>query len=169
RVAEELIFGADAVTTGAANDIQQATTIARNMVTKWGLSEKLGPLKYTEDEGEVFLGHSVTQSKHMSDDTAHLIDEEVRAIVTRNYDYAEDLLKSNEGKLHAMAQALLKYETIDRNQVQDIMDGRDPRPPAGWDDSTPTKPSGESDATGKSAEEEGSSSKGGIGGPASLH
>jgi cell division protease FtsH len=123
------------VTTGASNDIERATEIARNMVTKWGLSEKLGPLTYSEDDGEVFLGRSVTSHKQVSDVTVHTIDEEVRNIIDRNYVRAEALLKENEKKLHVMAKALMKYETIDQEQVKDIMEGREPRPPADWDDS----------------------------------
>jgi len=134
RIAEEIIFGAQNVTTGASNDIQRTTDLARNMVTKWGLSDNLGPLTYGEDEGEVFLGHSVTQHKNISAQTANKIDEEVRAIVTRNYERAESILKENLDKLHAMADALMKYETIDTEQINDIMAGREPRPPQDWDD-----------------------------------
>jgi cell division protease FtsH len=132
RIAEELIFGSQAVTTGAANDIQRATDIARNMVTKWGLSEKLGPLTYSEEEGEVFLGHAITQHKMVSDETAHIIDEEVRAIVERNYQRSRQILTDNLEKLHLMAEALIKYETIDGRQIDDIMAGRPPRPPQDW-------------------------------------
>ena len=113
RIAEELIFGADMVTTGASNDIERATLLARNMVTKWGLSEKLGPLTYSEEDGEVFLGHSVTQHKAISDETSHTIDEEIRSIVDKNYARSEKILKENEAILHTMAEALIKYETID--------------------------------------------------------
>jgi cell division protease FtsH len=134
RIAEELIFGADMVTTGASNDIERATLLARNMVTKWGLSEKLGPLTYSEEDGEVFLGHSVTQHKAVSDETAHAIDEEIRVFIDRNYERSEKLLKENEDKLHLMAEALIKYETIDADQIDDIMEGKVPRPPSGWDD-----------------------------------
>lgn len=132
RISEELIFGADRVTTGASNDIERATMIARNMVTKWGLSERLGPLMYGEDEGEVFLGRQVTQTKHLSDETAHAIDEEVRRIIDDNYQKARAILVDNNDKLHAMAAALVKYETIDEPQITDIMEGREPRPPADW-------------------------------------
>jgi cell division protease FtsH len=138
RIAEEMTLGADHVTTGASNDIERATEIARNMVTKWGLSERLGPLTYSEDDGEVFLGRSVTQHKQVSDVTVHTIDEEVRQIIDRNYLRAENLLKENEEKLHVMAKALMKYETIDMGQVKDIMEGREPKPPADWDDSDDT-------------------------------
>jgi len=134
RIAEELTLGKDHVTTGASNDIERATQIARNMVTKWGLSEKLGPLTYSEDEGEIFLGRSVTKHKEVSDETAHLIDEEIRVFIDRNYARAEKLLKQNMGKLHMMADALMKYETIDADQIDDIMAGKQPRDPEGWDD-----------------------------------
>ena len=134
RIAEALIFGADAVTTGASNDIQRATSIARSMVTKWGLSEKLGPLTYSEEDGEVFLGHSVTKHKEISDETARIIDSEIREVIDRNYMRAETILRENQDKLHQMADALLKYETLDTHQIDDIMEGRTPRPPSGWDD-----------------------------------
>lgn len=132
RVAEELIFGNEYVTTGASNDIQRATEIARNMVTKWGLSDRLGPLTYGEENGEVFLGHTVTQHKLMSDETAHVIDEEVRLLIDRNYKRAEQLLKDNIHLLHVMAEALIKYETLDSEQIDDIMTGKEPRPPKDW-------------------------------------
>jgi len=132
RIAEELIFGADAVTTGASNDIQRATEIARSMVTKWGLSERLGPLTYSEDEGEVFLGRSVTQHKTISDETVHTIDEEVRVIVDRNYERARKLLTEHKDKLHLMAETLIKYETIDAHQIDAIMAGKDVPPPRDW-------------------------------------
>ena len=134
RIAEELIFGADMVTTGASNDIERATELARNMVTKWGLSDRLGPLTYTEEDGEVFLGRSVTQHKAISDETAHTIDEEIRVFIDKNYERAETILKENLDKLHLMADALLKYETIDTNQIDDIMAGKPARKPSGWDD-----------------------------------
>jgi cell division protease FtsH len=142
RLAEELVFGTDKVTTGASNDIQRATEMARSMVTKWGLSEKLGPLTYSEEEGEVFLGHSVAQHKNVSDETAHIIDEEIRAVIDRNYDRARTILVENMDKLHAMAQALMKYETIDGDQIDDIMAGKDPRPPKDWSDQVPPSDSG---------------------------
>ncbi|AGA34768.1 Cell division protein FtsH [Thioalkalivibrio nitratireducens DSM 14787] len=137
RIAEELIFGVDRVTTGASNDIERATIIARNMVTKWGLSDRLGPLTYSEDENEVFLGRQVTQTKHMSDETAHAIDEEVRRIIDSSYERAQKILTGNLDKLHAMAQALVKYETIDEPQITDIMEGRTPRPPSDWKEDEP--------------------------------
>ncbi len=132
RVAEELIFGFDRVTTGASNDIEKATEIARNMVTKWGLSEKLGPLTYREDEGEVFLGRSVTQRKDVSDSTNTEIDSEVRRIIDAAYSLAKKTLQSNLEKLHVMAEALIKYETIDEKQIKEIMAGKEPSPPEGW-------------------------------------
>ncbi len=165
RIAEDLIFGGHSVTTGASNDIMRATEIARNMVTKWGLSERMGPLAYGEDEGEVFLGRSVTQHKALSDDTAHAIDEEIRAFIDRNYDRAEQILKDHLDKLHAMADALMKFETIDSDQIRDIMEGRDPRPPAGWDDDSSTKPGGGTGAESDKATEGESP----IGGPAGQH
>lgn len=134
RIAEELILGKDHVTTGASNDIERATQIARNMVTKWGLSEKLGPLTYSEDEGEIFLGRSITKHKEVSEVTAHLIDEEIRVFIDRSYARAEKILKKNMDKLHMMADALMKYETIDSVQIGDIMAGKQPRDPEGWDD-----------------------------------
>jgi cell division protease FtsH len=142
RIAEELTLGEEGVTTGASNDIERATEIARNMVTKWGLSSKLGPLSYSEDEGEVFLGRSVTQHKHMSDETAHAIDQEIRDVIDRNYQRAETILKENMDKLHAMAQALMKFETIDRKQIDAIMRGEEPPPPSGWSDDGESGPSG---------------------------
>jgi len=133
RAAEELIFGKDSVTTGASNDIEKATDIARKMVTKWGLSDKLGPLTYIEDEGEVFLGRSVTQHKQVSDITVKTIDEEVRRIIDQSYQDAADILKTNIKRLHKMAAALIKYETLDENQIGDIMKDKEPKPPEGWD------------------------------------
>ena len=132
RVAEELIFGADKVTTGASNDIERATKMARNMVTKWGLSDELGPIAYGEEDDEVFLGRSITQHKSVSDDTARKIDEVVRAILDRAYARTSQILRENIDKLHIMADALLLYETIDARQIDDIMNGRPPSPPAGW-------------------------------------
>ena len=140
RVAEELIFGPEAVTTGASNDIERATELARNMVTKWGLSDKLGPLTYSEETGEVFLGRSVTQHKQVSDVTAHAIDEEVRRVIECNYKTAREILTAALDKLHSMAEALIKYETIEEDQLKDIMAGRVPKPPSGWDDTMSHRP-----------------------------
>ena len=167
RIAEQLIFGPERVTTGASNDIQRATELARNMVTRWGLSDRLGPLSYGEDEGEVFLGHSVTQHKNISDDTAHAIDEEIRAIVERNYQRAEGLLTDNLEILHLMADALIKYETIDSDQITDIMAGKQPRPPADWDDSEPRAGGGKVVTEPQKAG--GSATGGKIGDPAGQH
>lgn len=139
RLAEELIFGPEAVTTGASNDIERATEIARNMVTKWGLSERLGPLAYGEDNGEVFLGKSVTQTKNVSDDTANAIDREIREVIDRNYTRAKNILIEKMDILHAMADALMKYETIDSEQLARLMRGEPPGPPENWTD--PNKPS----------------------------
>ncbi len=163
RIAEEMIHGFDGVTTGASNDIERATEIARNMVTKWGLSERLGPLTYSEDDGEVFLGRSVTQHKQVSDETAHTIDEEVRRIIDTNYVRAEQILNDNVDKLHVMAKALVKYETIGEAQIRDIMDGREPQPPEDWDE--PPMDTGRPDDKPKSE----SDVKGAIGGPAPEH
>lgn len=160
RLAEELIFGAEAVTTGASNDIERATDIARGMVTKWGLSEKMGPLAYSEEDGEVFLGHSVTQRKTVSDETAHLIDEEVREIINGNYERAKNILVDNLEKLHNMAKALIKYETINADQIDDIMEGKKPRPPEDWEDDEPG---------GTAVADASDEDTGPIGGPASLH
>ncbi|MFW9606382.1 MAG: ATP-dependent zinc metalloprotease FtsH, partial [Pseudomonas sp.] len=129
RLAEELIFGHEKVTNGAMGDISQATRIARTMVTQWGMSEKLGFLSYAEEEGEVFLGRSVGRSSHVSEETARLIDDEVKSIIDTNYADAERALHENIDKLHAMTQALMKFETIDAEQVDDIMQGREPREP----------------------------------------
>jgi len=154
RVAEELIFGADHVTTGASNDIERATKMARNMVTKWGLSEEMGPISYGDEEDEVFLGRSVTQTKSVSDDTARKIDEVVRSILDRAYARTQEILKANLDKLHMMAEALLAYETIDAAQIDAVMDGRRPGPPADWVKS------------GRSSKDEIMPTSGPLGGPA---
>ena len=132
RVAEELIFGTEHVTTGASNDIERATKMARNMVTKWGLSEEMGPIAYGDEEEEVFLGRSVSQTKSVSDDTARKIDEVVRTILNKAYSRTRTLLQDNIEKLHIMAEALLAYETIDATQIDAVMEGRRPGPPADW-------------------------------------
>ncbi|RWU23910.1 ATP-dependent zinc metalloprotease FtsH [Pseudomonas alkylphenolica] len=134
RIAEEMTLGFDGVTTGASNDIMRASQIARNMVTKWGLSEKLGPLMYAEEEGEVFLGRSAgSQHASVSGETAKLIDSEVRSIIDQCYATAKQILTDNRDKLDAMADALMKYETIDAEQIDDIMAGRTPREPRDWE------------------------------------
>ena len=132
RLAEEIIFGPENVTTGASNDIQRATEIARNMVTKWGLSERLGPLMYGADQGEVFLGHSVTKRQEISEDTANAIDEEIRAIIDRNYERARIILTERIKILHLMSDALIKYETIDAEQIEQLMKEEVPNPPKDW-------------------------------------
>ncbi|MFJ2289757.1 ATP-dependent zinc metalloprotease FtsH [Pseudomonas iridis] len=141
RIAEEMTLGFDGVTTGASNDIMRASQIARNMVTKWGLSEKLGPLMYAEEEGEVFLGRGGGgQAASFSGDTAKLIDSEVRSIIDQCYGTAKQILTDNRDKLDAMADALMKYETIDAEQIDDIMAGRTPREPRDWSGGTGTPP-----------------------------
>ena len=139
RLAEEIIYGKDKVSTGASNDIERATGIARNMVTQWGLSERLGAIMYGEDEGEVFLGRSVTRHKNVSDETAKLIDEEIKAIIDRNYSRARKILEENLDILHAMTAALVKYETIDEGQIDDLMARRPVREPEGWSEDGTSK------------------------------
>lgn len=166
RIAEELIYGKDSVTTGASNDIERATDIARNMVTKWGLSDRLGPLTYSEDEGEIFLGRSVTQHKNLGDDTARIIDEEIRSLIDTNYQRAETILKERLDVLHAMTNALMKYETIDVSQIDALMEGKDVPAPKDWvdmddDDDASSSPS--------EKKEKKDSGDGTIGGPAGQH
>ncbi|WP_296272177.1 ATP-dependent zinc metalloprotease FtsH [Pseudomonas sp. UBA6323] len=163
RIAEEMTLGFDGVTTGASNDIMRATQLAKNMVTKWGLSEKLGPLMYAEEEGEVFLGRSMgSQNSNVSGETAKQIDEEVRRIIDECYATAKKLLVENRDKLDAMAEALMKYETIDSEQIDDIMGGREPREPRGWDGG------GDSGAP-QAKVDEPSRPENPIGGPAAEH
>ena len=133
RIAEELEFGLECVTTGASNDIERATEIARNMVTKWGLSDKMGPITYGEEEGEIFLGHSIASHKMVSEETAAAIDGEVKVIIERNYRRAKRILQENRKQLKVMADALMTYETIDRKQIDDIMAGKKPRVPKSWE------------------------------------
>ena len=169
RIAEELVFGKERVTTGAQNDIKRATDIARGMVTKWGLSDKLGPLTYGEEEEEVFLGRSVTQHKNVSDETAHTIDEEIRSFIESNYKRAENILTERLDTLHMMAEALMKYETIDSDQIDDIMAGKKPKPPKDWgDDSEPKSGEGVDASSGSEIQKDGES-KGTIGDPAGQH
>jgi cell division protease FtsH len=165
RVAEELVYGVENVTTGASNDIERATQIARNMVTRWGLTEALGPLTYSEEEDEVFLGRSVTQHKHVSDETARKIDLEIRSIVDEAHKKAMDLVIANRDKLEIMTDALMKYETIDTKQIDQIMNGQIPDPPEGWDD--PNSGGGNA-AANKSDDDASDTTKEGssIGGPA---
>ena len=147
RVAEELIFGDDAVTTGASNDIERATDLARNMVTKWGLSDKMGPLAYGEEQQEVFLGKSASQNnKNISNETASSIDSEIRKIIDTQYSRATKLIKDNLDKMHLMADALMKYETIDVEQIDQIMKGKVPDAPDSWSDDD-NSPSGQSSDT----------------------
>ena len=163
RIAEEMTLGKDGVTTGASNDIQRATEIARNMVTKWGLSDKMGPLMYDEGDDEVFLGRSATQhNKAVSGETAKNIDEEVRRIVDECYATAERLLDENFDKLHIMAEALMKYETIDASQIDEIMEGRKPSEPSDWSDS-------DNGASTSSDSDDSAESTDPIGGPAGEH
>jgi cell division protease FtsH len=170
RIAEDIIFGWENVTTGASNDIERATELARNMVTRWGMSEKLGPLSYGEEEGEVFLGRSVTQHKSVSEETAHLIDEEIRSVTNRNYERAEKILKENEDILHTMADALMKYETIDKYQLDDLLDRKPVREPQGWDDTPPPASGDVADGdTDKDKEKDSKSTKPSVGGPAQQH
>ena len=165
RIAEELIYGKDSVTTGASNDIERATDLARNMVTKWGLSERLGPLAYSEDEGEVFLGRSVTQHKNMGDDTARIIDEEIRSLIDNNYQRAEAILKERLEILHTMTDALMKYETIDAVQIDALMAGEVVPAPKDWVDFDDDDDS----ATPAVKEKEEKGKDGTIGGPAGQH
>ena len=142
RVAEEMTLGKEGITTGASNDIQRATEIARNMVTKWGLSDAMGPLMYDEGGEEVFLGRTAAQpSKAMSDETALAIDKEVRAIIDECYEKARDLLEEHRSKMDMMAEALMQYETIDSEQIDAIMEGRKPNPPSDWSDGPSDSPS----------------------------
>ena len=162
RIAEEMTLGFEGVTTGASNDIMRATQLARNMVTKWGLSEKLGPLMYAEEEGEVFLGRSAgSQHSNVSGETARLIDEEVRSIIDHCYGTAKQILTDNRDKLDMMAEALMKYETIDAPQIDDIMAGRTPREPRDWE--------GGSGASGTPVVPDDSRPQTPIGGPAGEH
>lgn len=172
RIAEEMTLGFDGVTTGASNDIQRATQLARNMVTKWGLSEKLGPLMYAEEEGEPFLGRGGSgQSSNFSGATAKLIDEEVRSIIDDCYAEAQRLLKDNRDKLDQMAAALMKYETIDLNQINEIMEGKPVSDPKGWNDDSGSGPGAVASSSDEASKSSGarSSDDGIIGGPASEH
>jgi len=163
RIAEEMILGPEYVTTGASNDIERATQLARNMVTKWGLSEKLGPIQYSEDDGEPFLGMSASaRPRQFSDETAQAIDEEVRRVIDECYDTAKRLLVENEDKLHMMADALIEYETITAEQIDDIMAGAKPRAPG---DIPPPPPA----PGGDKPESKPESGERPIGGPAEEH
>jgi cell division protease FtsH len=128
RIAEQMIYGGDRVTTGASNDIERATELARNMVTRWGFSDKLGPQVYGEESGQPFMGYASPGAK-VSNEVAHQIDEEIRSVIDRNYQRAEQILQEHLEILHKMAEALMKWETIDKYQIDDLMAGKDPRPP----------------------------------------
>ncbi len=168
RIAEEMINGSDGVTTGASNDIKRATEIARNMVTKWGLSEKMGPLMYDDGEEEVFLGRAAaTSHRAVSGETAKLIDQEVRRIIDECYATAKRLLDENRDKLDLMAEALMQFETIDSAQIDDIMAGRKPRPPSDW--SNNNRPSGGAPASVDDVAADDGKRAGPIGGPAGEH
>jgi len=146
RLAEEIIYGSERVTTGASNDIERATELARKMVTQWGMSERLGPMLYAEEDGEVFLGRSMAKAKHMSDDTARIIDTEIKQIINRNYDRSKQLLMENMDVLHAMKDALMKYETIDAHQIDDLMFRREVRLPADYERDNNSQNGGNSSA-----------------------
>lgn len=166
RIAEELTLGPDGVTTGASNDIQRATQMSHNMVKKWGLSERLGPLQYDDEQEELFLGRSGLGGggKSLSAETQRMIDEEVRQIIDSCYQRAKTILEDNRDKLEAMKDALLEYETIDAGQIDDIMAGLPPRKPAGWNDDMPRpgRPSAQDTTSGQASQAP-------IGGPASEH
>ena len=136
RIAEEVFM--NQMTTGASNDFERATALARDMVTRYGMTEALGPMVYAENEGEVFLGRSVTKTNNMSESTLQKVDGEVRRIIDQQYAQARKLIEDNKDKIHAMAKALLEWETIDGEQLDDIIAGKDPRPPKDW---TPRNPS----------------------------
>ncbi|MBX2837083.1 MAG: ATP-dependent zinc metalloprotease FtsH [Gammaproteobacteria bacterium] len=167
RIAEELIFGEENVTTGASSDIERATEIARNMVTRWGLSDKLGPLAYSKEEGEVFLGKSTSKQKPMSANTVSTIDEEIRHFIDKNYERAEQILKDNMDIMHAMADALIKYETIDLGQIDRLMNREEPGPPADWggDDSGGSAPSVDTESKAKPEDDADSSDEESKDGP----
>ncbi|TRY14241.1 ATP-dependent zinc metalloprotease FtsH [Shewanella hanedai] len=156
RLAEEIIYGSERVSTGASQDIKYATSIARNMVTQWGFSEKLGPVLYAEDENEVFLGRSMGKSQHMSDETASIIDYEVKTLIDNNYQRAQTYLQDNMDILHAMKDALMKYETIDSNQIADLMDRKEVRAPVDWnmDDNSSSNDKGGKSATSEDTAED---------------
>ncbi|MDF2179414.1 ATP-dependent zinc metalloprotease FtsH [Aliiglaciecola sp. CAU 1673] len=166
RIAEDIIYGGEKVTTGASNDIERATDLARKMVTQWGLSDKMGPMLYAEEEGEVFLGRSMARAKHMSDDTARAIDAEIKSVIDRNYGRAETILRENMDILHAMKDALMKYETIDAHQIDDLMARRDVRPPADWDNDN--KPKGDNTAKPEKKEKAESKKPADIGKPGDI-
>ena len=130
------------MTTGASNDFERATALARDMVMRYGMSDELGPMVYAENEGEVFLGRSITKQVNMSEATMVKVDKEVRRIIDEQYATARRLIEDNQDKMHAMAKALLDWETIDSEQIDDIMAGKPPRPPKDWapSSSRPSEP-----------------------------
>ncbi|MDA8622027.1 ATP-dependent zinc metalloprotease FtsH [Psychrosphaera sp.] len=158
RLAEQIIYGDEKVSTGASNDIERATDLASKMVTQWGLSEKLGPLLYAEEEGEVFMGRSSAKHKNISDETARLIDKEVRAIIDKNYERARQILEDNMDILHSMKDALMKYETIDAKQIDDLMERKEVREPAGWNEKADKPDNSNNDNSEESKEETSTSS-----------
>jgi cell division protease FtsH len=164
RIAEELTLGRDGITTGASNDIERATKMARAMVAKWGLSDKLGPLMYDEENEDMF-----SSGPKVSAETAKLIDQEVRSIVDECYSRATKILVDNRDKLDMMATALMDFETIDRSQIDEIMNGQKPSPPKDWDGPKNKPPSG-SDSTSSSADKDSSVGPGeNLGGAAGEH
>ena len=130
RIAEEVFM--NQMTTGASNDFERATQIARDMVTRYGMTDELGPMVYAENEGEIFLGRSVTRQVNVSEETMQKVDQQIRRIIDEQYSVARQLIEDNKDKMHAMAQALLDWETIDAEQIDDIMSGKPPRPPKDW-------------------------------------
>jgi cell division protease FtsH len=141
RIAEEVFM--KQMTTGASNDFERATQIARDMVMRYGMTDALGPMVYAENEGEVFLGRSVTKTTNMSEQTMQTVDREVRRIIDEQYALARKLIEDNQDKMHTMAKALLEWETIDSDQLDDIMAGREPRPPRDWTPRTPSSNNGD--------------------------
>ncbi len=155
RIAEEMIYGFEKVSTGASNDIERATQLARKMVTQWGFSQKMGPMLFAEEEGEVFLGRSSSKSLNMSDETAQSIDIEIKAFVDRNYQRAEKILNENRDILESMKDALMHYETIDAKQIDDLMERREVRPPmAEWDNHSSSKKPPKADSNASSDKKE---------------
>jgi cell division protease FtsH len=145
RIAEEVFM--NQMTTGASNDFERATAIARDMVTRYGMTEELGPMVYAENEGEVFLGRSITKQVSVSEETMQKVDKEIRKIIDTQYSQARQLIEDNQDKMHAMAHALLEWETIDAEQIEEIMQGRTPRPPKDWVPPASKPPGGPSNPT----------------------
>jgi cell division protease FtsH len=135
------------MTTGASNDFERATQIARDMVMRYGMTQALGPMVYAENEGEVFLGRSVTKTTNMSESTMQKVDDEVRSIIDTQYYMARTLIEDHADQMHAMAKALLEWETIDSDQINDIMAGRTPQPPKDWTPRIPPSSDGSSGGT----------------------